>query len=222
MCRMKPTAIRAALTLLAVLIPAGGSLYSQARAGIDSAGKVQKTLFTLTVAKLDPDGRSGCTPNDPKFVSQRNEDTLKGDPAKTYNVTFRIRGVVEPKVYDGGRLDSADPFVNIGGAPTTVGRENASNQYGKFSIEVSDPKETYYLNRFHGDHRDHEVYDMDYLLTVPVKGNAALAVVFADQNQCAITNHRNKVVESLAAHVIAQPFKDQFLYVEVESVSEAR
>lgn len=222
MSRMKPTAIRAVLALSVVLVSAGGAVYGQTRPSIDSVGKIHKTLFTLTVAKLDPDGRSGCTPNDPGFVSQRSEDMLKGDPTRTYNVTFRVRGIVEPKVYDGGKLDPADPFVSIGGRPTTNGKENASNQYGKFSIEVSDPKETYYLNRFHGDHRDHEVYDMDYTLTVPVKGNAALAVVFADQNQCAITNHRNKVVDGLPAGVIAQPYKDQFLYVEVESISEAR
>ena len=218
---MKPTS----LTLLALCAAVGfGSvlIHAQARSVSDLVGTIHKTLFTLTVARLDPDGRSGCTPNDPKFVSQRNEDTFKGEPNKTYNVRFRVRGVVEPKVYDGGKLDPADPFVSIGGRPTTNGRENASNQYGKFSIEVSEPNEVYYLNRLHGSQTDHEVYEMDYTLTVPVKGNATLAVVFADQNQCAITNHRNKVVEGLAADVITQPFKDQFLYVEVESVSERR
>jgi hypothetical protein len=219
---MKPTLLRTCLAFTGAVIVGTVPGLSQPRLDVALAGKVQKSLLTLTVARLDPDGRSGCTPNDPKFVSQRNEDTLKGDPNKTYHVTFRVRGVVEPKVYDGGRLDSTDPWVNIGGAPTTVGRENASNQYGKFSIEVSNPKEVYYLNRLHGDQTDHEVYVMDYRLTVPARGNAALAVVFADQNQCAITNHRNKVVEGLPADVIAQPYKDQFLYVEVESISEAR
>ena len=188
--------------------------------GVEAVGKVAKTLFKITIMRYDPDGRSGCS-TDPLIRANRNEDTLKGDPNTTYDVTLRVRGLTEPKVYNGGMPDPANPFVNIGGTPSTAGRENASNQYVRLSVEVGDPKQVYWLNRFHGMHTDHEVYEYDYKLVVKAKGGSTLATVLADGNACAIANHRNKVVPGVPADVIMQPFKDQFLLVEVESVKPA-
>lgn len=190
-------------------------------AGTDLVGSIHGTLFTMTVARLDDPPRSGCTPGDPTFVEQRNEATFLGDETRMYDVTFRVRGVMEPKIYDGGTPDPANPFVNVGGAPSTSGRENASDQYIKVRLDVSEPRQVYFLNRYHGDHTDHEVYPMDYRLTVRVRGGARLAVVLSNGNSCAITNHRNRVVDGLPSEVISQPFKDQFLYIEAEAVDEA-
>jgi hypothetical protein len=86
---------------------------------------------------------------------------------------------------------------------------------------VREPPQAYFLNRYHRDHTDHEVYPMDYRLTVRVKGGARLAVVLSNGNSCAITNHRNRVVDGLPPEVIMQPFKDQFLYIEAEAIGEA-
>ena len=184
-------------------------------------GKMEKTLFKMTIANYDPNPRSGCNRDDPTFRDQKNEDTLKGDPNTTYDVTFRVRGLVEPKGYTGGMPDPANPWVNIGGMPSSNGAENLSNQYMKLRLEVSDPQQVYYLNRYHGDHTDHEVYVLDYKLTVKVKGNATMAAILLNENRCAIANHRSKVVEGIPAEVIMQPFKDQFAYIEVESVAPA-
>jgi hypothetical protein len=63
---------------------------------------------------------------------------LEGDPTKTYRVKLRIEGVVEPKTYVGGRSDGA--FWQEGGAPS-------GNGWATFALQVSDPPQTYFLNR---------------------------------------------------------------------------
>jgi hypothetical protein len=62
---------------------------------------------------------------------------------------------------------------------------------------------------------------MDYRLKVKIKGGALVAAVLDDSNCCAIANHTNKVVDGFPADVVMQPFKDQFIYFEAESVTEA-
>jgi hypothetical protein len=55
---------------------------------------------------------------------------------------------------------------------------------------------------------------------VKAKGGSRLAVMLVDSNACAISNRMNKMVPGIPAEVIMQPFKDQFLYVVAESVTE--
>jgi hypothetical protein len=182
-------------------------------------GKLDKTLFKIVITKYDGDGRSGCGVVEAQ-KNQTNEDTLKNDASKTYDVTFRVRGLVEPRMYNAGTPDPASPFINVGGTPNNGGAEN-QGQYAIFKIDVAEPKQSYYLNAFHGDHKDHQVYPMDYRLKVKAKGGSKISVLLVDSNACAIANKMNKIVEGLPADVLMQPFKDQFLYVEAESVVAA-
>ncbi len=184
-----------------------------------AVGKLDKTLFKVVITKYDGDGRSGCGVVASQ-VNQLNEDTLKGDATKTYDVTFRVRGLVEPRMYNGGMTDPASPFINVGGTPNNGGAEN-QGQYGIFKVEVADPKMAYYINAFHTGHTDHQVYPMDYKLKVKAKGGSKISVSTVDTNACAIANKANKVVDGVPTDVVMQPFKDQFLYVEAESVAEA-
>jgi hypothetical protein len=183
-------------------------------------GKVAKTVFKQTITRYDPDGRSGCgLPASER--NQLNEDVLKGDAAKTYDVTFRVRGLMEPRMYQGGMTDPASPFINVGGTPHTGGAEN-QGQYVNIRMESADPKQVYHLNRFQqGTHTDHQIYPMDYKLKMKVKGGAKISVILADGNACAIANKANKVLEGVPEDVVKQPFKDQFLLVEIDSVAEA-
>jgi hypothetical protein len=187
-----------------------------AAGGVELLGKVHKTLFKVTISMLQ-DGRSGVVPVPQR--KQRNEDTFTGDASKNYEVVFRIRGLVEPRIYDGGMLDPASPFINIGGTPNTGGGENRA-QYANFRLDVSEPRQVYHLNRFQMGHTDHQVYPMDYRLKVRMKGGALVAAVVDDSNCCAIANHTNKVVPGFPEDVVMQPFKDQFIYYEAESVTE--
>ena len=188
-------------------------------AGVDLLGKVARSLIKITCSNYVGDQTSGPVPANQ--INQRNEDTFKGDPAKTYDVTFRVRGVVEPRIYDAGMTDPASPFVQVGGTPSTANREHGI-QYGVFKIEVSDPKQVYYLNKDHMNLKDHELYKLDYKLVVKVKGGATVAAAFIDRaGSGAIANHRNVVLEGVPADVVMQPFKDQFLYIEGDTVAPA-
>jgi hypothetical protein len=182
-------------------------------------GKLNKTLFKQTIKNLDPDGRSGCGLT-ADMTMQSNEDTLKGDAAKTYEITFRVRGLWEPRMVMGGMADPASPFINVGGTPHTGGAEN-QRQYSNIRLETADPKQAYHLNTFHTGHTDHTVYPMDYKLKVKAKGGSKVSFLLQDGNACMIANKMNKVVDGVPAEVVMQPFKDQFLYVEAESATEA-
>jgi hypothetical protein len=197
-----------------------GSVEAPPAAGVDLLGKVAKSLIKITCSNYVGNQTSGPVPA--AQTNQRNEDTFKGDPAKTYDVTFRVRGVVEPRIYDGGTPDpTSSPFVQVGGTPSNVTREHGV-QYGVFRIDVSDPKQVYYLNKDHMNLKDHELYKLDYKLTVKVKGGATVSAVFSDRaGSGAIANHRNVVLEGVPSEVVMQPFKDQFMYIEGDTVIPA-
>ena len=198
----------------------GGAVEAPPAAGVDLLGKVGQVADQdhLLELRRQPDQRSRARAQ----TNQRNEDTFKGDPAKTYDVTFRVRGVVEPRIYDGGTPDpTSSPFVQVGGMPSNVTREHGV-QYGVFRIEVSDPKQVYYLNKDHMNLKDHELYKLDFKLTVKVKGGATVSAVFSDRaGSGAIANHRNVVLEGVPSDVVMQPFKDQFMYIEGDTVIPA-
>lgn len=198
---------------------AGGGAGMGGTSVADLVGKMSKTLFKQTIAKLDPDGRSGCGLT-PAMTMQMNSDLLKGDATKTYELTFRVRGLWEPRMVQGGMPDPASPFINIGGTAHTGGSEN-QGQYSNVRIETADPKQVYHLNTFHMGQTDHTVYQMDYRLKVKAKGGSKVSMILTDGNSCMIANKMNKIVEGIPPDVVMQPFKDQFLYVEAEAATEA-
>lgn len=94
---------------------------------------------------------------------------LSGNPMTTYNVTLRFRGMVELCAYSGGTNDGA--FFQTGGAASSPG-------YNTYALIVSDPPQTYYLNRSHTFVGQGEpyVYAIDYNKTISVKGGATLTL----------------------------------------------
>jgi hypothetical protein len=63
--------------------------------------------------------------------------TIEGDPGKDYVVTIRVRGVVEQKTYSD--YSESDGMWIAGGTPD-------GGSWNIFSLEVSSPAQTYYLN----------------------------------------------------------------------------
>jgi hypothetical protein len=183
------------------------------------AGQVASTLFKISISRHHRVPKSGAVP--PEHANQRNEDTWKGDPGKLYDVTFHVRGIVEPRIYEGGRPDPASPFVQVGGTASDRPGEHG-RQYAVFKVEVSDPEQVYFLNKDHANLAHHEVYPIDYRLNVKVRGGARVAVALVDQPESgAIANHRDLVLDGIPPGVLAQPFKDQFLYVVADRVAPA-
>ena len=180
-------------------------------------GGLEQTLFKLTVASYDADGQAGCGIS-PEQQHQEKSDMVVGDLATTYAVTFRVRGLIELRTYQGGARDPESEFVYVGGEPHP-GAGGRQGQSIVLTMQTEEPEQVYYLNALHGDHTDHQVYPMDYVLTVDAIGGSSITIVLDDPNDCATANQDDKVVDGVPEDLVSQPFKDQFLLVETVSVS---
>ena len=132
--------------------------------------------------------------------------TFGGKPGVVYQVTLRVRGVVEPKNFTGGDV-KFDHFQS-GGAPV-------KNDYNFYNIVVSDPAATYTVNR-NVDKVGHYTFPIDYRVTIPIRGGATVTVGAYDSNDVAIANHAHHVVAGVPP--APAPFDGQFFQVDVESV----
>jgi len=132
--------------------------------------------------------------------------TFAGNPAKLYDVTLHVRGVVEPKNYTGGVVQF-DHFQ--------TGGEAVKNDYNVYSLTVSDPTATYVMNR-NEEKVGHYTFIIDYRVTIPIRGGAKLTMGSYDSNDVAIANHEHHVVNGLES--LQQPFDGQFFDVQVESI----
>ena len=139
-----------------------------------------------------------------------NFTTMKkfgGDPAKTYNVTLRFRGVVEPMMYKDGEMDG-DYFYR-GGKPN-------NKTYNIYKIEVSSPKSHYFLNR--QNRVGHKIFTIDYTKTIQIQGGAKLTLSGDGQNGKLISNFKKLTVAKIAE----KPYNGQFVQVDVVKVEDAK
>lgn len=146
--------------------------------------------------------------------TQRIEENVVfgGDPATTYSVTLRVRGIWEPTFISGGEApDAALPF-KIGGE---VAAGNAID-YQQFFITVSDPAETYWLNDY--QYTAHDIHKADYEIVIPVVGGATVTVVMNDGNERQIANYPEELFEDLPPYD-QEPTKGQLLRLDVVSVN---
>jgi hypothetical protein len=131
--------------------------------------------------------------------------TLGGKPELIYDVTVRIRGVVEPKNFTGGTIEK-DHF-QIGGSPVV-------DHYNLYQLKVSDPPQTYTVNR-HQDKVGHFVFPIDITATIPIRGGASVTMGEYDTNDIAIANFKNMVVDGIPPS--PAPYDGQFFQVDVLS-----
>jgi hypothetical protein len=161
------------------------------------------------------------------FKNRDETITIAGTPGTVYDVTIRVRGVVEPKHYQGGVKDTVHDGFYSGGTPVNSGA------YNVYMLGVSDPPTpgVYYLNavNFNEGHFD---YPMDYTVTIPIAAGARVRFLAADANCSAIKNcdpssrdtaggpqsdcHQN-VVPGLTAPGIVQPVRGQFVVINLVS-----
>lgn len=134
-----------------------------------------------------------------------------GKSGVVYDVTLRIRGIFEPTTIDGGETpDAAHPFYKVGGTIKAV-------EWSAWHIEVSNPKQTYWLN--HYPRVGHTIYNEDFQATVPVAGGAGVVVRVIDGNDRQIDNgkpgpDRLQIING----VIDTPLGGQMLRLDVISV----
>src|SRR5262245_1453511 len=139
--------------------------------------------------------------------------TFGGSPGVVYDVRLRIRGIFEPTTIAGGETpDPAHPYYQVGG--TIRARE-----WSAWHIEVSNPKQTYWLN--HYPKVSHTIYAEDFEATIPVAGGASVVVRVVDGNDRQIDNSepgrpdRQQVIKG----VVEKPLAGQMLRLDVVSVT---
>jgi hypothetical protein len=140
------------------------------------------------------------------------EVTLGGDASITYTVTLSVRGIWEPTHIAGGTAPSSEEPFKIGG---TIAAGNAI-EYQQYSIEVSAPAQTYWLN----DHQyvAHDIHKLDYEAAIEAQGGATVTVIMNDGNERQIANYTRDYFEGLPPYDTA-PSTGQMLRLDVVSVS---
>ena len=160
--------------------------------------------------KPGADCDSGLVKGDPKktdnFTTVRKFDGEKG---KRYKVTLRFRGVVEPMMYKGGKMDG--DYFYIGGEPN-------NNTYNIYQLTVSSPAAHYYLNR--QDKVGHRIFTIDYTKTIEIDGDATVTFHGDGQNGRLISNFLKLVVPDIAPAPL--PYNGQFVQVDMVEVTETK
>lgn len=137
------------------------------------------------------------------FKTTRNFGGTKG---KTYNVTLRFRGVVEPMMYKDGKKDGE--YFYIGGIPN-------NKTYNIYKIDISSPESHYFLNR--QDRVGHKIFTIDYTRTIKIAGGAVLTLSGDGQNGKLISNFKKLTIPVISP----KPYNGQFIQVDVVKVEEA-
>jgi hypothetical protein len=106
--------------------------------------------------------------------------TFGGNPGVIHDVRLRIRGLFEPTTIEGGETPyPGHPYFKVGG---TV----SAREWSAWHIEVSSPRQTYWLN--HYPKVSHTIYAEDFEATIPVAGGSAVVVRVVDGNDRQIDN----------------------------------
>jgi hypothetical protein len=139
--------------------------------------------------------------------------TVGGTPGIVHDVTLRIQGIFEPTTIEGGETpDPAHPYYQVGG---TI----RAGEWSAWHIEVSNPKQTYWLN--HYPKVSHTIYKEDFEATIPMAAGASVTVRVIDGNDRQIDNaepgrpDRLQIITSLSQ----TPLDGQMLRLEVVRVA---
>ncbi len=136
---------------------------------------------------------------------------LEGGMAAIYLVNLRFRGVVEQNEYSGGTQDG---LWYDGGAAV-------DDTYNIYSLTVSEPAATYFLNA--GSAGIEHCWAIDYTHTIEAKGGAEITLHADNQDYALIVNQDENgdpiVIPDIAPY--PEPFDGQFIQVDVLSVTLA-
>ena len=142
--------------------------------------------------------------------------TFGGKPGDVVDVTLRIRGIFEPTTIEGGETPYADhPYFKVGG---TI----RAKEWSAWHIEVSNPKQTYWLN--HYPRVGHTIYKEDFEATIPVAGGANVVVRVVDGNDRQIDNaeagrpDRQQIIQG----VVDKPLAGQMLRLDVVKLAPTK
>ncbi len=134
-----------------------------------------------------------------------------GNAGTVYDVTLHIRGIFEPTTITRGATPDPDhPYFQVGG---TVGTADWSH----WEIEVSEPKQRYWLN--HYPSVGHKIYKEDFEETIAVAAGATVVIRVTDGNDRQIDNGKSAPDrQQTIAGVVDQPLPGQMLRLDVVRV----
>jgi hypothetical protein len=137
--------------------------------------------------------------------------TFGGKPGSVYDVTLHIRGIFEPTIIKDGQTPYPEhPYFKVGGTVDAI-------DWSHWHIEVSEPKQTYWLN--HYPKFSHTIYKEDYQATIPVAGGATVVIRVIDGNDRQIDNGKTGPDRlQVIAGVVDKPLAGQMLRLDVVSV----
>jgi hypothetical protein len=149
--------------------------------------------------------------DDPQWKLKREiVRTFGGHTGTLYEVTLRVRGVVEPKNFTGGEVQQE--HFQIGGTPV-------ADHYNFYSLHVSNPDVTYNFNR-NADKVGHYTFAVDYVVTIPIRGGATVTMGAYDLNDVAIANHQQFVIPGVPPAPAV--FDGQFFQLDVVSIKAVK
>ena len=138
--------------------------------------------------------------------------TFGGPAGVVHQVHLRIRGLFEPTTIAGGETPYPQhPYFQVGG---TI----RARDWSAWHIEVSEPKQTYWLN--HYPKVSHTIYNQDFEVTIPVNGGASVVVRVVDGNDRQMDNNEAGLADrmQLIKGVTDKVLDGQMLRIDVISV----
>ncbi len=142
-------------------------------------------------------------------------ETLGGTTGQSYLATLRFRGVIEQKGYSGGTASSSSPWYT-GGTPS-------SSTWNIYSLQISSPAQTYYLNN--GPDSSYYCIAIDYTETVQMDAHATVTLYADSVDGLEIKNLDDATpqVPIVVPGIAPAPdaYNGQFIQVDVVSVVPA-
>jgi hypothetical protein len=173
----------------------------------DVAGSLSGLLWKLP---CDPPGtHTGATCD---TSSQSVSATLGGTAGVTYDITVRIRGVVEDRTYPNGCKDG---YLGTGGPDGGTG-----DPYNVYALAISSPPQTYYINS--GTSNVELVHALDYGFTFRADAGATVTLSADPIDGTEIYNHDASgtpvQVADGAGLGVTQPYDGQFAQLDVTAI----
>ena len=203
-----------AIAFACISAPSGGAepAKSESKLGASIDGfRFEFPCKGIAPEKFNPGATcaSAVVTGDPKTTDNfKTEKIFEGEKGKRYKVTLRIRGVVEPMMYKGGKMDGEHFY--IGGEPN-------NGTYNIYKIAVSSPASHYFLNR--QDKVGHRIFTIDYTKTIEIDGGAKVTFHGNGQNGVLKTNLKKLVVPDVPP--APEAGNGQFVQMDVVSVEPA-
>jgi len=134
--------------------------------------------------------------------------TFGGKAGTVYDVTLHIRGIFEPTTITGGDTpDPEHPYFKIGGTVSTP-------DWSSWEIEVSNPKQTYWLN--HYPTVGHHIYKEDFEANITAAADANIVIRVTDGNDREIDNGKTAPDrQQIIPGVVDHPLPGQMLRLDV-------